>query len=135
MKRILGLLAICMMAAGVAGAQTGSVTGLVVDEMGAAVEGARVSLHADGQCVGYVFTGADGAYLLEDVAAGVYTIKAGKPQVGNATLEDIEVLEGEITQVPDLVLSCSGGSGSGSGGGSGPHGPKFKHQNQYGGGE
>ncbi len=129
MKKLLGTLAICLLTAGMAAAQTGSVTGLVVDDMGAPVEGARVSLHADGMCVAHMFTGADGTYLFEDVAVGIYTVKAGLKQVGNASIEGIEVLEGEVTQVPDLVLAGTGG------GGSGPHGPKYKHQNQYGGGE
>ena len=128
MKRILGLLAICLMAAGMASAQTGAVTGTVTDDLGAAVEGARVSLHAGGRCVAHVFTGADGVYLLEDVPVGIYTVKAGKPQVGNASIDGVEVIEGETTTV-DLILGCSGG------GGTGPHGPKYRHQSQQGGGE
>ena len=129
MKKLLGTLAICLLTAGMAAAQTGSVTGLVVDELGAPIEGARVSLHADGICVAHMFSDADGTYLFEDVAVGIYTVKAGLKQVGNASIEGIEVFDGQLTTVDPLVLAGTGG------GGSGPHGPKYKHQNQYGGGE
>jgi len=128
MKKLLGTLAICLLTAGMAAAQTGSVTGRVVDETLTPVEGARVSLHADGICVAHMFSDADGAYLFEDVALGIYTLKAGLKQVGTASIEDFEVFEGP-NPAPDLVLAGIGG------GGSGPHGPKYKHQNQYGGGE
>ncbi len=137
MRKLLGLLAVCLMASGIAAAQTGSVTGMVVDGQGAAIEGARVALQAEGQCVAQVFTGADGVYLFDDVAVGIYTVKASKMQVGCASIEDVEVLEGQVTQVPDLVLGCGGGSGGGGGGGgSCPHGGKEQHQeqNRFGGG-
>jgi len=105
----------------------GGVTGLVVDTDGVAVEGARVSLWADGACQMHVFTDAGGAFTFEDVAAGTYTLKAGKPKVGNATLEGVEVTDGEVTDVGTVTLE-----------GGGPHGPqgpaqhKFQHMQQEG---
>lgn len=130
MKKILALLTVGLLSAGVAAAQVGSVTGLVVDGLGEPVEGARVSLHNETGCAGYVLTGPDGAYLFEEVAVGVYTVRAGKPQVGSATIEGVEVLEGELTTVDPLVLECSG-----PGGGSGPqHGPQYQNQKRFGGG-
>lgn len=131
MKKVLCLLAIGLLSAGVAVAQTGGVTGAVVDETGAAVENARVSLQNETGCVGFVLTDADGVYLFEEVPVGIYTVKAGLPQVGNASIDDIEVVEGLVTQVPDLVLVCGGGGG----GGQGPHGPKYYHRFRYQGGE
>lgn len=130
MKKVLGLLAICLLGVGMASAQTGGATGLVVDEAGAAVENARVSLQNETGCVANVFTNADGLYLFEEVPIGIYTVKAGLPQVGCAEIEGIEILEDEMTQVPDLVLVCAGG-----GGGGGHHGPKYYHRLHYGGGE
>lgn len=131
MKKMLGLLAICLLAAGAASAQTAIVNGTVTDDQGAFVEGARVSLHMDGQCIAHVFTNADGFYEFTEVAAGTYDVKAGKPHVGNATAEDVVVDEGATVTV-DLVLGCAGPQGPG-----GPHGPKYQHeqQNRYGGGE
>jgi hypothetical protein len=122
------------MAAGVASAQTGSVTGMVIDGQGAAIEGARVALQVDGHCVTHVLTGADGVYLFEDVAAGVYTVKANKMQVGCATSEEFTLDPGQAITLPDLVLGCGGGGG---GGGGGHHGGKEQHQeqNRLGGGE
>jgi hypothetical protein len=130
MKKVLCLLAIGLMTAGMASAQTGSVAGLVIDGESMPVEGARVSLHAETSCVAYVFTGPDGQYLFEDVPVGIYTVKAGMPHVGNATIEGIEVLDGQTTQVPDLMLECGGG------GGNGPYMNKHqhKHSQQNGGG-
>ncbi len=133
MKRFLGLATVSLMLClGVAAAQTGTVTGVVLDGEGLPVEEARVSLHQDGACLGYVYTGTDGAYVFEEVEVGVYTVRAGKPQVGSAYIEGIEVLEGETTVVPDLVLECGGG---GSGGNQHQHKNQYKHQNQYSGGE
>ena len=131
MKKVLCLLAIGLMGAGMASAQTGSVAGMVIDGEALPVEGARVSLHAETSCVAYVFTGPDGLYLFEEVPVGIYTVKAGKPHVGNASIEGIEVLDGQTTLVPDLTLECGGG------GGNGPYTYKYQHQHsqQNGGGE
>ncbi len=131
MKKMLGLLTICLLAAGAASAQTAIVNGTVTDDQGAVVENARVSLHLEGQCVAHVFTNADGFYEFTEVAAGTYDVKAGKPRVGTATVEDVVVDEGATVTV-DLVLGGTGPQGP-----SGPHGPKYQHQqqNRYGGQE
>ena len=131
MKKMLGLLAICLLAAGAASAQTAIVNGTVTDDLGTVVENARVSLHMDGECVAHVFTNPDGFYEFLEVAAGTYTVKAGKQQVGMAMVEGVVVEEGATVTV-DLVLGCGGGGG---GGGHHQHGPKYQHQSQYGGGK
>lgn len=124
MKRtLLALALLTSLIAGAASAQVGGITGLVVDCNGAVVEGARVSLWQDGRCVGFVLTGADGIFLMEDIAVGLYGLKAAKPQVGQVTVDGVEVLEGQITDVGTLALA-----------GQGPHPPngggKYQHQQQ-----
>lgn len=98
----------------------GGIIGVVVDADGVAVEGARVSIWLDGACQTHVFTDASGAFTFEDVAAGTYTLKAGKPKVGNATVEEVVVVDGEVTDVGTLTLV-----------GGGPHGPQGPMQHKF----
>lgn len=106
MKKVIMLaLALAVLCTGAAWAQVGSITGVVVDRAGVAVEGARVSLHNDGACIGYVLTDAAGAFTLADVEPGTYDLlKAAMPRIGNATVVDVEVLDGEVTNVGTLQL-------------------------------
>lgn len=124
MHKWLGIAAILLLcSAGMAFAQTGSVVGIVVDADNNPVEGARVSLWLDGACEMHVFTDVDGAFTFLDVPVGVYDLRCGKPRVGQASIEDVAVVEGEVTDVGVLALE-----------GSGPHdpnGPKFQYQNQF----
>ena len=104
MKKVIMLtLALAVLCTGAAWAQVGSVVGLVVDRTGLPVEGARVSLHQDGVCAGWVLTDAAGAFTLADVEPGVYTLQASKPKIGTKTLS-IEVVDGEVTDVGTLQL-------------------------------
>ena len=123
MKRIaLAVAMMTLLAAGAALAQVGGITGIVVNGDGVPVEGARVSLWLDGQCDGYVIADANGVFAFEEVAVGTYSVKAAKPQVGQVTLDGVEVIENEITDVGTLALVCGGPQGSG--------GPKFQYQMQ-----
>lgn len=124
MKRFLSIAAVLfLISAGAALAQTGGVTGIVVDQDGNPVEGARVSLWLEDTCQGHIATDAAGVFLFEDVPIGTYTLKAGKPKVGKAVLEGVVVIEGQVTEVGTLTLV-----------GSGPNGPngsnKYKYQQQ-----
>lgn len=122
MKRtLLALALLSVLFAGTALAQVGGIIGTVVDANGAVVEGARVSIWLDGACQGYVLTGADGTFLMEDVAVGTYSVKAAKPQLGQVMVDAVVVLEGEITDVGLLTLAGGGPHG---------HGPKFQFQQQ-----
>jgi len=104
MKKALMAVALVAMLAGGAWAQTGGVIGLVVDVDGNPVEEARVSLWQDGECVAHVLTDALGAFTFADVPAGIYALNAGKKKVGNASIEQVEVFEGQITDVGTLTL-------------------------------
>jgi hypothetical protein len=124
MKHILSIMVtmLLLVSAGVAFAQTGGITGVVVDRAGNPVEGARVSLWLDNRCEGSVLTDGSGLFSMADVPVGTYTLKAGKPHFGNVILDGVEVVDGQVTDVGVLALA-----------GGGPHGPqgKFQHQEQY----
>ena len=109
-------------------AQTGTVVGSVVDASGAPVEGARVCIKTDGcGCLQQVNTDDQGNFTFDEVPVGVYVIKASKMGVGMGTATDVEVIEGQVTEVPPIALGCSGGGGHGGGGGTCPQGkPKMQ---------
>lgn len=107
MRRGTALLAIAftLLFAGAAFAQTGGIVGLVTDCNGAPVEGARVSLWANGACTGtFAMSGPDGSFAFTDVAPGTYTVHAGKKNVGQARVENVVVYDGQVTNVGTLVL-------------------------------
>jgi hypothetical protein len=104
-KAMLLTLAMVTLMVGTAWAQTGGVTGNVVGRDGAVVEGARVSLWLDGDCQGYVLSDADGVFTFTDVEVGVYELRAGMKKIGNAYIDGVEVLEGEVTDVGTLTLA------------------------------
>lgn len=127
MKSMLVALLGLLLIGGIASAQTGTVTGAVVDDEGVPVEGARVSLWLDGHCDGYVLTDAAGTFSLADIDVGTYTLKVGKPKVGQAILEGVVVLDGEVTDVGVITLVGGGPHGPGGGGGGGG---KYRYQEQ-----
>jgi hypothetical protein len=107
MFRRTALLAIvcALLFSGAAIAQTGVVMGTIVDVKGIPVEGARVSLWADGVCTGtYVTSDLTGVFVFENVAIGTYAIHAGKKTVGSVVLNGVIVTEGQVTDVGTLVL-------------------------------
>ncbi len=103
-KAIMLALALAVLATGVAWAQVGSVTGTVVDRVGNPVEGARVSLHQDEVCVGYVLTDAAGVFLFTDVEPGTYTLRASKKRIGTVAIA-VEVVADELIDVGVLQLA------------------------------
>jgi hypothetical protein len=114
MKSLLGIaLVLLLVSSGAAYGQTGGVTGLVTDSQGSPVAGARVSLWLGSVCQMNVTTDGSGVFNLTSVPVGIYTLKAGKPQTGNAVLEGVGVADGQITDVGVLALA-----------GGGPHGTK-----------
>jgi len=80
------------LSAGVAFAQVASSTlsGVVVDESGAAAPGVAVS--AREESTGFVrntFTGAEGAYVIEELPPGIYTVTAQKAGFRTTTSEHV----------------------------------------------
>lgn len=105
MKRVIMIaLALAVLCTGAAWAQFGSVIGVVTDQNGAPVEGARVSLHLDGACVAYVLTDAAGAFTLADVSPGTYVVQASLQKVGTVAVQGVVVSDGAVADVGTLVL-------------------------------
>lgn len=106
---------------------TGTIIGTVVDGDGLPIEGARVTLHSGDMCMTHVFTNAQGEYTFEDVDAGVYDIRACLMGTGMGTAEDVEVFDGQTTEVPPIVIGegCGGGGGHHSGHHAPPTAPKI----------
>jgi large repetitive protein len=93
---------------------TGSIAGTVTDSVtGLPVEGAKV---AAGCCGGkYAYTNADGEYVITDLAAGEYNVKAMKDGYAMKVYpEKIAVAEGQQVEGIDFALAPLGGGGEGS---------------------
>lgn len=76
-------------------AQTGEIAGTVTDaESGDALPGVNVVI--EGAQKG-ASTDADGAYVIEDVAPGTYTVRASFVSYTTKTVSDVSVEEGETT--------------------------------------
>ncbi|MUN07081.1 hypothetical protein GLX25_08110, partial [Agromyces luteolus] len=102
---------------------TGSVTGAVVDDLGAVVEGVHVSLYVSGHTssapVASTRTAADGRYRIDAVPQGTYFVKFSLIASGYVPVwfggqswpaggTKIEVAAGEITSGVDVVLPRGG---------------------------
>ena len=135
MKRLSIWLAVVAMLVGASNAmaQTGTVTGTVVDQNGMPVENARVCLmdsdgcgggqhgggHGGGGCmhtVNPVMTDANGVYVFENVPVDTYTARAMKRGLGCARSEEFTVVDGQTTELPPLALSMDGCGGGMDGG-------------------
>ena len=105
MKREMSLAFLSMLLlAGVAFAEVGSVEGIVIDSDGNPLEAISVGLMMVDVCDLKAFTSADGSYQFTDVEEGIYTLVAGLKNMGNFTVENVEVIAGETTMVPEITL-------------------------------
>lgn len=77
----LAALVVFLAGAPVLSAQTSALNGHVLDESGAVVPGARVTLTGPGGSVKTALSGKDGAYAFIDLAPGDYSITAAAPQL------------------------------------------------------
>ena len=83
-----------MMAAGVAQGQStfGSIRGTAQDETGAAVPGAKVTLHNVGENTDREeVTGPDGGFVLENVKAGQYSVRVAMPGFAETVMNGVSV--------------------------------------------
>jgi len=85
-----------------AGQQTGSISGVVLDPLGARVAGAEVSLLRDGQETAHAQTGADGAYTFANVTSGRYQVRASAPGFSVQASDPLFVAAGAVTA--DITL-------------------------------
>lgn len=84
------------------GQTTGSLSGAVLDQLGARLPGATVTL-AGGPTTGEATTTSDGTYTFATVAAGRYQVVATAPGFGPATSEPVYVGQGARITL-DLTL-------------------------------
>lgn len=92
-------------------AAAGVIEGIVVDEKGKAVAGARVAkdraptyVPAAGTLVGVAITDSSGAFKLVDVAVGDVEVEAYAGDVGRGKTEHVRVDEGRTTSGVKIVL-------------------------------
>ena len=88
----------------VAGADRGSITGTVVDPLGAAITGAAVVLVHDGDQVSHAATDERGVFLFADVPPGRYQIRVVAPGFETRTTEASFIAAGAHAAV-DVLLS------------------------------
>lgn len=94
-----------MLGAVPAAAQPGQVRGAVLDETGAVLPGATVTLRGpDG--VRAASTGGAGEYLFENVSDGVYAVTVSLSGFSDATVEDV-VVAGAPVEAPAVTLSLA----------------------------
>jgi hypothetical protein len=98
MKLILALLALPYLLL----AQTSTLRGVVTDESGALVAGARVTLTGTEGDVQAASSDANGAYAFADLAAGKYSVQAAAPQLALPQTRNITIAAG--TQTLNLQL-------------------------------
>jgi uncharacterized surface anchored protein len=93
---------------------TGSIAGTITDSVtGLPIAGAKVTA---GCCGRGATTGDDGTYIIENLAAGDYTVKAMKcgAYAMKAYPTTVHVEEGQAVTGIDIALAPMGGGGAGS---------------------
>jgi hypothetical protein len=106
-RAVLVALAACLWLAGPASAQeTGSISGIVLDEQGLPVDGATVKVSGPLLPAGRtVTTGTNGLFQFLRLLPGSYTVEVTKTEIGSARREVIVALDRD-TQV-DIVLGLA----------------------------
>lgn len=85
-------------------ADTGTISGTVVDKSDQPVAGAQVSLYADGKVYAEAFTKTDGTYSFTSVLTGSsYAIIVTKDTYRDGSVQDVEVSKGN-TSIQDFTL-------------------------------
>ena len=93
------------MVPGIAWAQTGGITGTVVDSLtGEPMAGVNVAIVGTQQGAA---TGASGNYLIQDVEPGTYDLRATFIGYQTKVVEDVEVSAGETTQVNFMLAESA----------------------------
>ena len=86
-------------------AQDGGIAGRVVDETGAVLPGATVSLSGPGEAR-VAQSDANGEYEFPALAPGAWSVTAGLSGFSDATLDDV-VVAGAFVEAPPLVLAIA----------------------------
>jgi hypothetical protein len=89
-------------------AQRASLTGTVVDQSGAAISGARVSLSSSaGKDEQATVSDANGKFTFPQLAPGTYRVKAASPGLGTYASSEITLAPGDNRDLQQLVLPLS----------------------------
>jgi hypothetical protein len=91
----------------VAVAQTGSITGSVVDSQGAAVVGARVQAfdQAKGIVVRETTSGADGIFTLQPLLPGAYTVRINAKGMRELVRSDLALDQNQVLGIGTLAMT------------------------------
>ena len=103
MIRLLAILGVALVLAVPAWAQTGGVSGTVVDESGGVVPGASVQLSGPGGRA-FAVTGPDGSYAFNNIANGTYQVTVSLSGFSQVTRGDL-VVGGANVAVPAITLT------------------------------
>src|SRR5437773_2594824 len=103
MIRLLAILGLALVLAVPASAQTGGLSGTVVDESGGVVPGASVQLTGAGGRA-FAVTGSDGSYSFNNLANGTYQLTVSLPGFSQVTRGDL-VVGGSSVVVPAITLT------------------------------
>src|SRR5206468_8178418 len=103
MIRLLAILGVALVLVVPASAQTGGISGTVVDESGGVVPGASVQLAGAGGRA-FAVTGPDGSYSFNNVANGTYQLTVSLPGFSQVTRGDLVVGGGSVV-VPAITLT------------------------------
>jgi outer membrane receptor protein involved in Fe transport len=105
MRRLVFVLGLVCALVRPAGAQTATVSGKVLDQSGAAVPGATVTLTGPAGS-GTTTSGASGEYSFRNVSSGTYRITVALPGFATATRNDVAVAAANV-DVPAITLSLA----------------------------
>ena len=100
----LGVLVV-LLAPAPAGAQTGQVTGVVVDETGAVLPGSTVTLSGPG-VPRVTYADGSGEFALAGVPAGTYTLTVSLSAFSEATVDEVVVADASV-EVPTVTLQLA----------------------------
>src|SRR5438128_4670806 len=103
MIRLLAILGVALLLVVPASAQTGGISGTVVDESGGVVPGASVQLTGAGGRA-FAVTGSDGSYSFNNLANGTYQLTVSLPGFSQVTRGDL-VVGGSNVVVPAITLT------------------------------
>ena len=106
--RLLGPLVLLLFGALVAqsaAAQSGILSGAILDPSGAAIPGAEIALTGSSQTL-HTKSGADGRYLFRALAPGVYALSVTAQGFAPLTIHDIAIAPGQAKEL-DLPLSIA----------------------------
>lgn len=84
----------------------GTISGKVVDTLGAPLSGVAVQLFLQGSATANITNNADGTYSLGKVAAGSgYSLEFSKSGFTTVVRDNITVTADAVTQIPDVVMT------------------------------